>query len=107
VVRRRHADCIVAPLAVSHPQDAFPYDTLVSENRGRMRADREFELADTGIFAGGRYWAVTVDYAKATPDDICVRLRIRNAGDQAETLHVLPTLWFRNQWSWDGTVDRR
>ena len=89
-----------------YPQDAFPYATLVSENRRRIRADREFELADTDIFALGRYWAITADYAKATPDDICVRVQIRNAGGDAATLHVLPTLWFRNRWSWDGTADR-
>jgi hypothetical protein len=89
-----------------YPHDAFPYATLVSEGRRRTRAEREFELADTGIFAHGRYWAITVDYAKATPDDICIRVKIRNAGPEAATLDVLPTLWFRNRWVWDGTADR-
>src|SRR5256712_7487658 len=89
-----------------YPQAAFPYATLVSEGRRRTRADREFELADTGIFAHGRYWAITADYAKATPDDICIRVKVHNAGAEAETLHVLPTLWFRNRWSWDGAADR-
>src|SRR5438094_1212412 len=88
-----------------YPHEAFPYAALVSENRRRTRADREFELQETGIFAHG-YWAITADYAKATPDDICVRVNVRNAGTAAETLHVLPTLWFRNRWSWDGTADR-
>jgi len=88
-----------------YPYDAFPYATLVSEGRRRTRADREFELADTGIFARARYWAITADYAKATPDDICIRVKIHNAGAEAESLHVLPTLWFRNRWSWDGTAD--
>src|SRR5947209_8439060 len=88
-----------------YPHEAFPYAALVSENRRRTRADREFELQETGIFAHG-YWAITADYAKATPDDICVRLKIRNAGTEEAVLHVLPTLWFRNRWSWDGTADR-
>jgi len=89
-----------------YPHDAFPYATLASEARRRTRADREFELADTGIFSEDRYWAITADYAKAAPDDICIRLTIRNAGSEEAVLHVLPTLWFRNRWSWDGTVAR-
>src|SRR5262245_2386065 len=89
-----------------YPQNAFPYASLAAEARRRTRADREFELADTGIFADDRYWAITADYAKATPDDICIRLTIRNAGSEEAVLHVLPTLWFRNRWSWDGTADR-
>src|SRR6266404_3854876 len=89
-----------------YPQDPFPYAALVAEGRRRGRTDREFELADTGIFALARYWAITADYGKATPNDICVRVTIRNAGPATETLHVLPTLWFRNHWSWDGTADR-
>jgi len=88
-----------------YPHEAFPYAALLSENRRRTRADREFELQETGIFAHG-YWAITADYAKATPDDICIRLKIRNAGTEEAVLHVLPTLWFRNRWSWDGTADR-
>src|SRR5439155_290847 len=88
-----------------YPHEAFPYAALVSENRRRTRADREFELQETGIFAHG-YWAITADYAKATPDDICIRLKIRNAGTEEAVLHVLPTLWFRNRWCWDGTADR-
>jgi hypothetical protein len=85
-----------------YPQAPFPYARLVEENRRRGRADREFELVDTGVFDGGAYWEIVADYAKATPDDVCLRLSIRNAGREAAELHVLPTLWFRNRWSWDG-----
>ena len=88
-----------------YPREAFPYAALVSESRRRTRAEREFELEDTGIFAHG-YWAITADYAKATPDDVCIRLKIRNAATEEAELHILPTLWFRNRWSWDGTADR-
>jgi hypothetical protein len=89
-----------------YPQAEFPYARLVEENARRGHADREFELADAGVFDEGRYWAVTADYAKATPTDVCLRLRIRNAGPDAAELHVLPTLWFRNRWSWGDEVPR-
>ena len=89
-----------------YPQDEFPYSRLREENARRGRSDREFELADTGIFDESRYWAITAEYAKASPWDVCVRLRIRNAGPEAADLHVLPTLWFRNRWSWDAAVRR-
>ncbi|MFO1392384.1 MAG: hypothetical protein U1F09_01290 [Steroidobacteraceae bacterium] len=83
-----------------YPQAEFPYVRLREENARRSRSDREFELTDTGIFDDGRYWAITADYAKASPRDVCIRLRIHNAGPDAAELHVLPTLWFRNRWSW-------
>ena len=89
-----------------YPQAAFPYLQLVEENRRRGRADREFELIDTGVFDGNAYWQIVVDYAKAAPEDVCVRLRIRNAGRDPASLHVLPTLWFRNRWSWDSESPR-
>jgi hypothetical protein len=89
-----------------YPQAEFPYARLVEENARRGRAEPEFELADTGIFDEGRYWAVAADYAKASPADICLRLRITNAGPDAAQLHVLPTLWFRNCWSWGDDVER-
>jgi Mannosylglycerate hydrolase MGH1-like glycoside hydrolase domain len=89
-----------------YPQAPFPYDDLLAENRRRDRRAPEYELLDTGAFEQDRYWDVTVDYAKATPDDLCVRVRVRNAGPEAATLHVLPTLWFRNRWSWDPAVAR-
>jgi len=89
-----------------YPQAEFPYQRLREENARRGRHDREFELADTGIFEGGRYWQITVDYAKAAPRDLCVRIRARNAGPETAELHVLPTLWFRNRWSWDEGAAR-
>ena len=89
-----------------YPQGPFPYDELVAENARRDRHAPEYELLDTGAFDDDRYWDVTVDYAKAAPDDLCVRVQVRNAGPEAATLHVLPTLWFRNRWSWDPAVAR-
>ena len=89
-----------------YPQAEFPYERLVAENAARGRLDPEFELVDTGVFDDDRYWDITADYAKAGPDDLCIRLRVRNAGPDAATLHVLPTLWFRNTWSW-GLDDRQ
>ena len=83
-----------------YPQRAFPYNELVAENRRRGRHDPEFELIDTGAFDGDRYWEITADYAKASPDVLVVRIEARNAGPDRATLHVLPTLWFRNTWSW-------
>ena len=89
-----------------YPQAEFPYARLRAENARRTRADREFELADTGVFDEGRYWQIAADYAKATPYDVCVRIRVRNAGPAAAELHVLPTLWFRNRWSWEEGIAR-
>ncbi len=86
-----------------YPQAEFPYARLVEENRRRGRLDREFELADTGVFDGGRYFDVTVEYAKAAAEDIAIRITVANRGPDAATLHLLPTLWFRNTWSWGRT----
>ncbi len=83
-----------------YPQSEFPYEQLVEENARRDRLEPEFELVDTGIFDEGRYWEITADYAKATPTDIRIRLSVRNAGPETATLEVLPTVWFRNTWSW-------
>ncbi|MGB7934933.1 MAG: glucosidase, partial [Gammaproteobacteria bacterium] len=84
-----------------YPQAAFPYERLREKNAGRTRDEGEFELLDTGIFDDNRYWQITADYAKAAPRDLCLRLHIRNAGPEPDELHVLPTLWFRNRWSWE------
>ncbi|MFD0579312.1 MGH1-like glycoside hydrolase domain-containing protein [Dactylosporangium darangshiense] len=84
-----------------YPQRAFPYERLVSENRRRGREEPEFELLDTGVFDDDRFWIVEADYAKADPNDVRVRLRVTNAGPEAATLHMLPTMWFRNTWSWE------
>jgi hypothetical protein len=90
-----------------YPQAAFPYERLVAENATRTVADDEFELVDTGVFDDGRFWGVEVTYAKAAPDDLLMRVRVRNHGPDVDTLHVLPTLWFRNTWSWqDEEPDR-
>jgi hypothetical protein len=86
-----------------YPQKAFPYQQLLDENKKRSNHDREFELLDTGIFNENRYFDITMEYAKASPNDILVRLRIDNRGPEPWTLHVLPTLWFRNAWSWGRT----
>jgi hypothetical protein len=83
-----------------YPQSVFPYDQLVEENRRRGKTDPEFELLDTGVFDDGRYFDVFVEYAKASPNDILIRITAANRGPDAATLHLLPTLWFRNTWSW-------
>src|SRR5713226_1401153 len=88
-----------------YPQNVFPYDALVSVNRSRSRADPEYELLDTDVLDAG-YWDVIADYAKASPDDICLRVSVHNGGTVRDTLHVLPTLWFRNRWSFNPTAER-
>ncbi|MEU6847133.1 glucosidase [Streptomyces sp. NPDC046716] len=84
-----------------YPQTAYPYDELLSVNRSRGRQDFEYELMDTGIFDENRYFDVTVEYAKADHDDILMRITVANRGPDEATLHVLPTLWLRNTWSWN------
>jgi hypothetical protein len=84
-----------------YPQAAFPYRQLVEENRQRNRRDLEYELLDTGLFDGNRYFDILVEYAKATIDDILIRITASNRGPEAAELHLLPTLWFRNTWSWE------
>jgi hypothetical protein len=83
-----------------YPQRAFPYQDLVSGSLRRERDEPEYELLDTGVFDDGRYWVVTADYAKAAPNDLLLRVRLGNRGPDDATLHVLPTLWFRNTWRW-------
>jgi hypothetical protein len=89
-----------------YPQAAFPYAALVEENRRRGRGAPEFELMETGVFDEDRYFDVFVEYAKAAPDDVLIRLTVANRGREAAMLHLLPTIWFRNTWSWDH-VSRR
>ncbi len=81
-----------------YPQAAYPYADLVESNRKRSRLEQEYELIDTGAFADNRYFDVQVEYAKASPEDVLVRITATNRGTDAATLHVLPTLWFRNTW---------
>jgi hypothetical protein len=86
-----------------YPQRAYPYAELLAENRRRGKEDAEYELVDTGAFSNDRYFDVTAEYAKASPDDILIRLTVANRGPEAAVLHLLPTLWFRNTWSWGGS----
>lgn len=83
-----------------YPQSAYPYDQLVAENAGRSKAQDEFELADAGAFEDGRYFDVFAEYAKGSPNDLLIRVTVHNRGPKDSTLHLLPTLWFRNTWSW-------
>ena len=83
-----------------YPHAAFPYSRLVEENHQRTHHDPEFELIDTGIFDDNRYFDVVVEYAKAGPDDILIRITVANRGPDPAPIHLLPTLWFRNTWSW-------
>jgi hypothetical protein len=85
-----------------YPQAPFPYSDLITVNAQRSRLEPEYELIDTGVFDADRYWAITVEYAKAAPNDICVRLTICNAGPDAATIDALPTVWFRNTWAWES-----
>ena len=85
-----------------YPQAAFPYEELVAENARRGLHDPEYELIDTGVFDDGRYWIVEVTYAKASPTEVLASIRVTNHGPDQATIDVLPTLWFRNTWRWDG-----
>ena len=89
-----------------YPQRAYPYQQLLDENRRRGKLDPEYELLDTGIFDDDRYWVVDVQYAKADPTDILMTISVTNAGPDTELLHVLPTMWYRNTWSWDADATR-
>ena len=82
-----------------YPQAPFPYEQLVSENHRRSRLDQEFELTDTGVFDDGRYFDVFVEYAKAEPEDILIRITVANRSEASAELDLLPTFWFRNTWS--------
>ncbi len=84
-----------------YPHSAFPYTQLVQENQRRGFHDVEFELMDTGIFDGDRYFDVSIEYAKESAEDILIQISVTNRGNEERTLHLLPTLWFRNTWSWD------
>ena len=87
-----------------YPQAAYPYERLLEENRRRSLQENEFELIDTGVFDGNRYWDVFVEYFQASANDLLAQITIHNRGpDQAE-LHVMPQLWFRNTWSWDPST---
>jgi hypothetical protein len=89
-----------------YPQAAYPYDDLVATNRRRGRQDFEYELLDTGVFNDDRYFDVFVEYAKASPEDVLIEITVCNRGPDPAALHVLPTVWFRNVWSWDVDVSK-
>ena len=88
-----------------YPQATFPYADLVAENGRRGKLDPEYELIDTGVFDGGRFWIVEVTYAKVSPTEILCQVDIENHGPDEAELHVLPTLWFHNSWRWSGSTD--
>ena len=89
-----------------YPQAAYPYDDLVATNRARGRGQPEYELLDTGVFDKDRYFDVFVEYAKASPEDVLIRITAHNRGPEPATLQLLPTLWFRNDWAWGEDVAR-
>jgi hypothetical protein len=86
-----------------YPQKAYPYDNLVNTNRQRSKKEMEYELIGTGVFDDDRYFDVFVEYAKAGPEDVLVKITVCNRGPETALIHVLPTLWFRNTWSWQGS----
>src|SRR5690606_4820706 len=90
-----------------YPHAEFPYAQLVAENQSRTKADPEFELLDTGLFDEDRYFDVFVEYAKRTPDDILMQITVHNRGPQTAAIHLLPQIWFRNTWSWNGVTSSR
>ncbi len=85
-----------------YPQREFPYAALLAENGRRGKLDPEYELLDTGAFDDDRYWIVEVDYAKADPHDVLMTVRVTNVGPEADTVHILPSAWYRNTWSWEA-----
>jgi len=89
-----------------YPQAAYPYEDLIKTNRARNRQDFEYELINTGVFDQDRYFDVFVEYAKESPEDILVRISVHNRGPDPAEIHLLPTLWFRNRWSWNGSTRR-
>jgi hypothetical protein len=89
-----------------YPQAEYPYARLLEENRRRRKSDPEFELMDAGVFDDDRYFDVFVEYAKADTEDICILLTVANRGPDTAEVHLLPTLWFRNTWSWSSEADK-
>lgn len=86
-----------------YPQAEFPYQRLKEENRNRGSSDPEFELVDTSVFADNRYFDIYIEYAKESSEDICIRIEAFNRGSESASLHIIPQLWFRNQWAWGDT----
>lgn len=89
-----------------YTQVEFPYRWLVEENGRRGRGEPEFELRDTGVFTDNRYFDVLVEYAKASPEDLLIRITAHNRGPDPAAIQLLPTIWFHNTWSWNGNGAR-
>lgn len=89
-----------------YPQAEFPYDKIVASNRYRNRTEFEYELIDTGVFDKNRYFDVFVEYAKSAPEDVLIKITVHNRGDREASLHVLPTLWFRNTWAYRENAEK-
>lgn len=89
-----------------YPQREFPYGDLIEKNRGRSREEMEYELLDTGVFEENRYFDVFMEYAKAGPEDVLIKITVYNRGTETARLRLLPTLWFRNTWSWGDGDDK-
>ena len=89
-----------------YPQEAFPYDNLVAENKKRTRTDEEYDLIDTGIFDNNKFFDISVEYAKNAEEDILIRIHVLNKYHENKELVVLPTAWFRNTWSWDNHAQK-
>src|SRR5881409_3189341 len=89
-----------------YPQAAYPYANLIETNRGRSRHEFEYELLDTHVFDEDRYFDVFVEYAKASPEDLLIQISVHNRGPEPASIHVVPTLWFRNQWSWHAGAEK-
>src|SRR5262249_43350062 len=87
-------------LLYKYPQAEYPYARLIDENRQRAGRGLEFELLDSGVFDDDRYFDIVIEYAKADPDDICIRIEAFNRGHDDAYLHLVPQLWFRNTWAW-------
>lgn len=102
-----HLDCVPSHSYMKYlyryPCQEYPYENLAVENRSRSLMEREYELLDTGIFDTGRYFDITIEYAKFSRDDICVKIEVFNHSSREESLHLLPQLMFRNTWSWAET----
>jgi hypothetical protein len=89
-----------------YPQEEYPYDKLIEKNKMRTRKDMEYELIDTGVFDDNRYFDIFIEYAKNSPEDILIKISICNHGNEMASLHVLPTIWFRNTWTWWNNANK-
>src|SRR5205807_9212244 len=103
LLSRQHAYALLHEVSIQVSEAEFPYGRLVEENRRRGKDQPEFELLDTGVFDDNRYFDVFVEYAKADVEDILVQITVANRGPEAANLRLLPTIWFRNTWSWGNS----